>query len=97
MQESFRRILTGTIFFVLTNIIGVIGYQLFGWTLLDSVYMVVITVFGVGYGEIQPLETPAEKIFTIVFIIAGTSSAVYTVGGFLQMVTAVVGWALSTN
>jgi voltage-gated potassium channel len=49
--------------------------------------MVVITIFGVGYGEVQPLETPAEKIFTIVFIIAGTSSAVYTVGGFLQMVT----------
>jgi voltage-gated potassium channel len=87
MQKSFKRILIGTVFFVLTNIIGIIGYQLFGWTLLDSIYMVVITIFGVGYGEVQPLETPAEKIFTIVFIIAGTSSAVYTVGGFLQMVT----------
>jgi voltage-gated potassium channel len=87
MQKSFKRILIGTIFFVLTNIIGVIGYQLFGWTLLDSVYMVVITIFGVGYGEVHPLQTSAERIFTIIFIIAGTSSAVYIVGGFLQMVT----------
>jgi voltage-gated potassium channel len=41
---------------------------LFGWTLLDSVYMVVITIFGVSYGEVNPLETPPEKIFTILVI-----------------------------
>jgi voltage-gated potassium channel len=86
MQESFRRILTGTIVFVLTLVIAVIGYVLFGWTLLDSVYMVVITVFGVGYGEVHPLETAPEKIFTMMVIIAGTTSAIYIVGGFVQMV-----------
>lgn len=86
MQESFKRILTGTIIFVLTLVIAVIGYVLFGWTLLDSIYMVVITIFGVGYGEVKPLETPAEKIFTMLVILAGTTSAVYIVGGFVQMV-----------
>jgi voltage-gated potassium channel len=86
MQSSFRRILRGTIIFVLTLVIAVIGYILFGWTLLDSVYMVVITIFGVGYGEVNPLKTPSEKIFTMMVIIAGTTSAVYIVGGFVQMV-----------
>ena len=86
MQESFKRILTGTIIFVLTLVIAVIGYVLFGWTLLDSVYMVVITVFGVGYGEVEPLETAPEKIFTMMVILAGTTSAIYIVGGFVQMV-----------
>jgi voltage-gated potassium channel len=86
MQSSFRRILRGTIIFVLTLVIAVIGYVLFGWTLLDSVYMVVITIFGVGYGEVNPLKTPSEKIFTMMVIIAGTTSAVYIVGGFVQMV-----------
>ena len=85
MQKSFQRIITGTIFFVTTLVVAVVGYTMFGWTLLDSVYMVVITIFGVGYGEVEPLETPAEKIFTILVIIAGTSSAVYIVGGFVQM------------
>jgi voltage-gated potassium channel len=47
----------------------------------------VITIFGVGYGEVQPLETPIEKLFTIGVIIAGTSSAVYIIGGFMQMIT----------
>jgi voltage-gated potassium channel len=86
MHDSFKRILTGTIIFVLTLIMAVIGYTLFGWTLLDSIYMVVITIFGVGYGEVNPLETPPEKIFTMMVIIAGTTSAVYIVGGFVQMV-----------
>ncbi|MGF1477994.1 MAG: potassium channel family protein [Cyanophyceae cyanobacterium] len=86
MQASFKRIVIGATFFVLTIIIAVVGYIFFGWTLLEAIYMVVITIFGVGYGEVQPLETAAEKIFTILVIIAGTSSAVYIVGGFVQMV-----------
>ena len=86
MQNSFKRVLTGTIFFILTMIVAVIGYVFFGWTLLEAVYMVVITIFGVGYGEVKPLETAPEKIFTILVIVAGTSSAVYIVGGFVQMV-----------
>lgn len=86
MQDSFKRIRTGAIVFALTLVTAVIGYVLFGWTLLDSVYMVVITVFGVGYGEVHPLNTSSEKIFTMMVIIAGTTSAIYIVGGFVQMV-----------
>ena len=86
MHNSFIKIAIGTVFFILTIIIAVIGYIFFGWTLLESVYMVVITIFGVGYGEVKPLETAPEKIFTIFVILAGTSSALYIVGGFVQMV-----------
>jgi len=81
MQGSFRRIFTGAIFFVMTSVVAVCGYTLAGWTLLDAVYMVVITIFGVGYGEVKPVNSPALRIFTILVIIAGTSSAVYAVGG----------------
>lgn len=87
MQSALRRVLTGLIFFVITLIGAVIGYKLAGWSLLDAVYMVVITIFGVGYGEVRPINSPALKIFTMLVIIAGTSSAVYAVGGFVQMVT----------
>lgn len=87
MQESFKRILVGSIVFGITIIFGIIGYIIFGWTLLDSLYMVIITIFGVGYGEVRPLRSPAEKIFTIIVILAGTSSAVYIVGSFIQMLT----------
>jgi voltage-gated potassium channel len=87
MHESARRVLTGVVFFLLTVLIAILGYVWFGWTPLEAIYMVVITIFGVGYGEVKPLDTPFQKIFTILVIIAGTTSAVYSVGGFVQMVT----------
>lgn len=58
-----------------------------GWALLDAIYMVVITVFGVGYGEVKPLASPELKIFTILVIIAGVVSVAYTVSGLVQFIT----------
>jgi voltage-gated potassium channel len=68
-------------------IAGVIGYLLFGWTLIDAVYMVVITIFGVGYGEVEPVNTVGERIFTMAMILGGTSAAVYVVGQVVSIIT----------
>ena len=87
MKSSFQRILTGIVFFSVTLVIAVIGYILAGWTLLDAIYMVVITVFGVGYGEVNPLETAKLRVFTILVIVAGVLSVAYIVAGFVQLVT----------
>jgi len=87
MQGSARRIVTGLIFFATTIIVAVLGYIWFGWSPLEAIYMVVITIFGVGYGEVKPLETPFQRVFTMFVILAGTTSAVYIVGGFIQMIT----------
>lgn len=86
-NSSFRRIVTGIIFFSLTVVAAVMGYMVAGWNFLDAIYMVVITIFGVGYGEVQPLTSPPLKVFTIFVIIAGALSVAYTVSGFVQMIT----------
>ncbi len=86
-QSAFQRVFTGIVFFSITIIVAVIGYILAGWTPLDAIYMVVITIFGVGYGEVNPLNTPSLRIFTILVIIAGVLSVAYTVAGFVQVVT----------
>lgn len=54
------------------------------WTLLDSVYMVVITLASVGYGEKSQLD-PETQVFTILFIVFGVSTGFYIMGGFVQM------------
>lgn len=86
MRSPLQRILTGAIFFLLTLVGASVGYVLFGCPVLDSVYMVVITVFGIGYSEFCP-TSPIQRVFTIFVIVAGYSSAAYTVGGFIQMIT----------
>lgn len=87
MQSPLRRILTGVVFFLITVLIATTGYIVAGWSPLEAFYMVVITVFGVGFGEVRPITTPELRVFTILVIIGGTSSAVYAVGGFVQMIT----------
>ncbi len=51
-----RRILSGFLFLVVTMAIATGGYVASGWSLLDAVYMGVITVFGVGYGEVREMS-----------------------------------------
>jgi voltage-gated potassium channel len=87
MQSSLQRILLGLLIFLITCSASVGGYMLAGWDWLSAVYQVVITVFGVGFGEVRPIDTPALKIFTMAVIIFGCSSVVYIVGGFIQMLT----------
>ncbi|MEZ6073622.1 MAG: NAD-binding protein [Pirellulales bacterium] len=80
-----RKVVTGIGLFVAICLIAVVGYMAAGWRLDDAVYMVIITIFGVGYGEVQPVESPALRALTIVVIIAGYGAVIYTVGGFMQM------------
>jgi len=81
-----RGILLGAVLATITLVGGVLGYTLFGCTFFDAIYMVVITIFGIGYGEFCPIS-PAERVFTIFVIIAGVISAAFIVGGFVQVVT----------
>ena len=85
--SSGRRMLGGALFLAMTSVVGTVGYMLSGWDFLDAVYMVVITIFGVGYGEVRQLGSPGLRIFTIAFIISGCSALVYIMGGFFQMIT----------
>lgn len=86
MQSSIKRILIGCAFFLATILIAVAGYVIAGWYWLDAIYMVIITVFGVGFGEMGPM-TPKLRVFTIFVIIAGCTSLGYILSGIVQMVT----------
>ncbi len=82
---SRKTIRQGGIFFIGTCIFATIGYVLAGWEWIDAIYMVTITIFGVGYGEVKPIEEPWLKFFTMAVIFAGCSSLIYVIGGIVQM------------
>lgn len=56
---------------------GVAGYMVIeGWSLFDSLYMTVITIASVGYGEIHPLSFEG-RFFTIILILCGSATLIY--------------------
>jgi voltage-gated potassium channel len=64
--------------------IGSLGYMLIeGWNFLDALYMTVITLATVGYGEVQSLSVPG-RIFTLFLIIMGVGYFLYVVGAIIQ-------------
>lgn len=68
---------------VLTLLIGVLGYRYIAdYSWVDAVYMSVITITTVGFGEVHPL-TPEAKIFTVILILC----SVVIVGYALTVVT----------
>jgi len=55
---------------------GTFGYAiLFGWPLVDALYMTMLTLTAVGFTEVHPLDTTG-KLFTISLIVLGVSVVV---------------------
>lgn len=86
-RNSVRRILQGIVAELIVIVIGIVGYVLLGWGVSDACYMVAITISGVGYGEVQPVLTPAARVHTVVVIVLGMLVVGYTLARFIQMLT----------
>lgn len=73
--------LTLTVIFIL----GMIGYMTVeGWTLLESFYMMVITLATVGFQEVRPLSDQG-RLMTAFLILGGVGGFAYLVGAFSQV------------
>lgn len=81
-RRAMRRFSFGLIGLFVVLIIGSAGYRwLEGMDFLDALYMTVITISTVGFGEIKPLS-PGGRILTMALIISGALLAAYTLTVF---------------
>ena len=74
-----------TLFLVFAIILlGVAGYMILSdYSFVDALYMTVITITTVGFGEVQPF-TPEEKIFTVFLILTSITVFGYAVSTFSE-------------
>lgn len=77
------KIYTALTLLALVLLFGILGFRMIsGYSWIDSLYMTVITITTVGFGEVQPLDD-ASKIFTVLLILF----SVIIVGYALTVIT----------
>ena len=82
--KFFRsKIETAIALLILLLFIGVVGFRVMSnYSWVDAIYMTVITVTTVGFGEVHPLD-PQAKIFTVFLIL----TSVVIVGYAFKIIT----------
>lgn len=84
MSRFFHSRLTGALgLLVLVFFMGILGFKfLFDYLWIDAVYMTVITITTVGFGELHPMSA-SEKIFTSFLIL----SSIFIVGYAISVIS----------
>ncbi|MGI9466991.1 MAG: potassium channel family protein [Rubripirellula sp.] len=85
MRTPLERIRLGGFVLAAVFILAILGYRFVGdYDWIAAVWMVVITISTVGYGETSQLP-PRIQALTVLVIVLGISASVYTFGGLFQL------------
>lgn len=87
-ETKLKFVYIGVFLMIGTMLLGVFGYVLIeNANVIDALYMTVITISTVGFGEVIPLSQ-GGKVFTIFLIMLGTGTLAYTASQFIDYVVA---------
>jgi voltage-gated potassium channel len=86
MNRIGGRLLLALTLIVVLTAAGTVGYMLIErMTFEDALFMTVITITTVGYGEVRPLDHTG-LIFTIALIFTGVGTAYYAFAALTEMI-----------
>ncbi len=87
LKSPARNLIAGLIFLAFVAPLATLGYMGLGWNFSDAIYMVVITIFTVGYEEVRPIDTPALRALTLSLVVLGCTGIIYLTGALVQFFT----------
>ncbi|RTL53003.1 MAG: potassium channel protein [Bradyrhizobiaceae bacterium] len=82
-----RNLVRGAIFMVAVWTLATLAYWEAGWSFQDALYMVTLTVFTVGYGEVRPIDTMYLHVVTMATMAVGCTGMIFLTGALIQFMT----------
>jgi voltage-gated potassium channel len=84
-MDVIKQLKFGLAFLLLVLVGGTVGYTLIeGWGILEALYMTVITITTVGYGEVRPLSQGGVA-FTMILILTSVGMVAFIVVGLARI------------
>ena len=84
MISSTKHLITSVLLTIIILSFGTTGYMIIeGWGIFDAVYMTVITISTVGYGEVHEISRIGQ-IFTVFLVFIGVGFCIYVAGSVVQ-------------
>lgn len=85
-MNPFKRLLPATSILLIVVVFGVASFMMLEkWRFLESLYMVFITLFTIGFQEVHPLSD-SGRILTMIIAVLGVGSAVYAAGQAVEII-----------
>jgi voltage-gated potassium channel Kch len=82
-----RNLIRGSFFMLAVWIVATLAYWKAGWSFQDALYMVTLTVFTVGYGEVRPIDTTYLHVVTMATMAFGCTGMIFLTGSLIQFMT----------
>lgn len=87
LGSPLRNLAFGVLYMLVVMALAVGAYIMAGWDFGDALYMVIITVYTVGYGETMPVDTPLLRGITMSVIVLGCTGMIFLTGALVQFIT----------
>ena len=82
-----RNLISILVFMATVVVLSTGAYMGAGWSFSDALYMVLLTVYTVGYGEVHAINTPYLHAVTMGTIVLGCTGMILVTGALVQVLT----------
>ena len=82
-----RNLISILVFMATVVVLSTGAYMGAGWSFADALYMVLLTVYTVGYGEVHAINTPYLHAVTMGTIVLGCTGMILVTGALVQVLT----------
>ncbi len=86
--SPLRNLRAIVVFLMTVAVLATFAYMAAGWSPLDAVYMVVLTIYTVGFREVRPVDTLYLRTLTMGVMFLGCTGMILMTGALVQLFTA---------